>query len=559
MLPLARPLFLLALLPACGTPGVELFETNRASSAREAGSVHVAVVAVAPWADYVDALQPQFQLSADQARELAMRDTRTMDEASLEAAQLAVSAVEDPDENRPVRAPDLTSVRYADGHVPRAEGRDAMLEFLNANALFQEVQILNRSLRDAPVPDGYRPYLVRLQITLMPRLRHQPYDAYTTLSFFTPDDAPHGDGARPEVLASAAGDEGPGSLAAASIPPTQLRGSEFSSASTKAPRVLPLLVTDNLESSLNSRSAESIRRLALSFLALPGSFASQLNADLFQNQMKAAVSGRDLNSLLTVASVSENSLRVRLGAAQGTRAEFAMVPRNHNVTVLLMVPEEAAGSIELVAKTALVDVDTGEEVVGATAAEVSALYDRLRADYGLGALDDATLEALFACAQANEAPRYFELLRGELGAGHPSLPYAQQLWIDLVSLMVGSQYASTRFDLPGHGIRDLVEDAFYEQTPILRDDGARGCQVTLAGVRFAESVEVSALLRVHLDDRVVALPADFIEHEGDSRRLHLGFPSLASIGIAGQAAAPGACVLSLRWSGDEQEFEVLYR
>ena len=42
-----------------------------------------------------------------------------------------------------------------------------------------------------------------------------------------------------------------------------------------------------------------------------------------------------------MARLSENSLRVRLGALQQASARFAMVPRNHYVTLLLMVPEEA--------------------------------------------------------------------------------------------------------------------------------------------------------------------------------------------------------------------------
>src|SRR5262245_65845485 len=53
-------------LAACrGNRG--LFRPERAVDQRDAGSVHVAVLAVAPWSHYESALQPEFQLDAEQA------------------------------------------------------------------------------------------------------------------------------------------------------------------------------------------------------------------------------------------------------------------------------------------------------------------------------------------------------------------------------------------------------------------------------------------------------------------------------------------------------------
>ena len=95
------------------------------------------------------------------------------------------------------------------------------------------------------------------------------------------------------------------------------------------------------------------------------------------------VLARDLNGLLTVARLSENTLRVRLGAMQAATADYAMVPRNHNVTLLLMVPEGAGSTVQVVARTELVDTETGEELLvdtGSTAVREQLLERARRHD-----------------------------------------------------------------------------------------------------------------------------------------------------------------------------------
>src|SRR5262249_47299447 len=72
-------------------------------------------------------------------------------------------------------------------HSPDA-AVDPMTRYWAATALFQEVQLLNRYVRDAWVRRGSRPYVVRVQATLMPAARNEPYDAYCTCSFFTAPD-----------------------------------------------------------------------------------------------------------------------------------------------------------------------------------------------------------------------------------------------------------------------------------------------------------------------------------------------------------------------------------
>ena len=88
-------------------------------------------------------------------------------------------------------------------------------------------------------------------------------------------------------------------------------------------------------------SFEDTRRLALSLSGAyagpagqvaPSASARQFNADL------RSLYSSDLNSVLTVARVSDNTIRVRLGAMQQAGSNYAMIPRNHNISLLMMVP-----------------------------------------------------------------------------------------------------------------------------------------------------------------------------------------------------------------------------
>jgi len=520
----------------------ESYRPERAASVRDAGSVHVAVLAVAPWGHYASVLQPQFNLDADRALDLVVRDSRSMVESSLDSLQLAAAATEDPEEHGTVSPPRMTSVTSISPGRPSLESPDPMLMYWSATSLYQEVQLLNRYVRDAAIPPGFRAYLVRLQISLMPKRRNEPYDVYTTLSFFSPAVAPR----ESESPAASTGD----GLTIA----TPLRAGEFGAGDLEGPKVMPLLVTDNLESTQHSRAAESVRRMALSLLSF-GGWATQLNADLMQQQLQAEVYGRDLNSLLSVARVSENSLRVRIGAMQQATANFAMVPRNHNVTMLVMVPEEEPPIIQMVTKTTLVDTGTGEELPGATEEEVHGL---LRAVHSVSPWDDLdlkTLETLLVFAQRNDQQGFYRHMREVLGEGHPALGLEHSLWIDLVSLMVGSRYASSRFDLPGHGEWEILPAAFFDQTVLVRDDGKTGCVAVVHGASFADSVDVGATLQLNARGRELTLPADRVERDATTRSVRLIFPSLAALGLAPQ---DDLLLLRLSWDSESEELEALY-
>jgi len=548
----AALLVALALGPSACKSQQEFHRATRAVTQRDAGSVHVTVLAVAPWSHYLDALQPRFQLTADQARDLVIRDTRQQFESNQSGVSLGASANQSPDSTGLPTGPDKMLNSNFAALPDRVEGPDAMMEYWTANGLYQEVQIMNRIMRDAVIPEGFRPYLVRLQISLIPRRRHQPYDAYTTLSFFSPDPAAS---TASEALAT-------GALAAA--PETSLRVADTSKTSTggTGPVVLPLLVTDNLEASLQHRSSQDVQRLALSLLALPGDFATKISADLFSQEFQGEVAGRDLNALLTVARMSQNTLRVRIGAMAESTADYAMVPRNHNVTLLLMVPEKSAADVELVSRTTLVDTDTGDELSESTSEDVAQSLGKIGARYGLEGLDEKSLMELFRFAQANDQVGFRARLVERMGADHSAVRLSQSLWIELVSLMGGSQFASGRFHLPGHGEKDLLSNSFYEQTLVVIDYYAKGqgCETLVRNATIPEGAKLQGTLSLQSAGQTVSLPAEVVDYDAEVAAVRLRFPSLYALGLDDEALVEGNLRMSLRIGGDEKpaSFSAIY-
>jgi len=570
-------------LPACESTS-PLFQPVRATDRDDAGSVHLAVLAVAPWSDYASALQPDFALTGDDAVKEVIGDSRWQGQQAFSGVQggadSTLLSVQNgaPTEFRSAR-PDGAFTPTPGGSIfdkqndsygssssgetpPTPSGPDAMLKYTAATSLYQEVQLLNRHIRDAAIPAGFRPYMVRLQLSLMPSRRHAPYDTYTTLSFFVPGER--------------------GSRAPAGEPLLATSNEILRRPFGNGPKVLPLVVTDNLEASVQSRSFERIRGLTASLIefeqfgisgsstSFVGDLVKPMFGAMLAKAMRDEVYGRDLNSLLTMARVSENTLRIRLGAMQEGTADYAMVPRNHNITLLLMVPEGAPPLVEVVAKTVLVDTEDGSPLDELDERDRLKHLERFREDWGLEALDLADLMRLHGFAQTNDQEGFAALLRTALPAGDPVLALERSLWIELVGMKIGDPYTSTLFELPGQG-EDLEEssEVFGSQTVVVEDDG-QFAYVTLREARFPESQQLIAVLRSPVrpgsdegEDAPtdeygapsgtgnVVLPAESVKTDVSRREVRLRFPSLLRWRLAQDGEELD---LDLGWAGEKRVF-----
>src|SRR5262249_3461988 len=143
---------------------------------------------------------------------------------------------------------------------PEADrGVDPVLQYQAAAALFQEVQLLNRYVRDAAQRRDSTPYVVRLQVSVSPWRREQGYDAITNVSFFPGRDPINGIAGQ---FVQCGGRTAPQGV----IP-----GSPNEYASYCAPKSVngvPLLVTGDLETAMRQKSEEKLRQYGVALEVL---------------------------------------------------------------------------------------------------------------------------------------------------------------------------------------------------------------------------------------------------------------------------------------------------
>lgn len=464
---------LLAGLAACGTLGDRPVRPEPVSQ-DEVGSVHLAVVSLAPWDEYVESLQPRFALTADEALDLVLRVGQLRRRAEVDSAEFRLGVLQEKDGAKPPggsKSGEGRPGRVASELTMRDPRRDAMTDYWAATALYQEVQLLNRYVLDAAIPKGYVPFVVRLQLTLLPRYRNAPYDAYSSISFFTTGDR------RLNRDVWARGGEGEEE----EKPPEEIANS--------APRVLPLLVTDNLEAALATDELERSRRLSLSGAGTAGTTQIGVGAERSHGVVEQT-GGLDLNSLLTVTRLSENTLRVRLGAMQQGSQRFAMVPRTHKITLLVMVPQNAPAALQVVARTEMVHAETGRILQPRTAGRIAELEERLAREYALD--DPALVGEFFRLAQQNRQQPFLEL------AARHGVERGQLLWVDALGMLSGGQYSSSVVDLDGPRL-ELQPQPPPIQTVQLEDDGTR-IVGELIGGRYLTLAPLG--VELHLGDKV---------------------------------------------------------
>lgn len=318
----------------------------------EAAAVLVSVTSVAPWDQVADAMQPNFALTGDQALQQVLPTTERIQEQVLSAFGLSLglglpqsfsqsSATKTGSSSEttttttagttasgtttagntnsatsttqpgtvpwtptgiPGGAPALTAPS-ASGDI----GLDPILRYQAALALYQAVQLMNREVQYAALRDHYVAYLVRVKFAVMPYRRNIPYDLHARMSFFP--------GLAPRVKG------GP------------------CAAVTTLPQIVPLLVTDDIERALKSRAVETARQIGLALSFMIHGVGGNLGANNL-NQSLAAISGQDINSRLTVARLSDNTLYARVGAAYQSTAGVGLVGQTYDVSLLLLVPPE---------------------------------------------------------------------------------------------------------------------------------------------------------------------------------------------------------------------------
>ena len=521
-----------ALHCACRTPPPKTVD--------EAGSVRVSVSSVGRWSDYRDALQPTFDLSEDKALDAVMPDTRLQEDKRLNSVGAGVAAalpttittntVNTLPNGSPASDPgqkvvttssgDLGTLSAAqttpgtrtaatlpgfDSLTSAALGKDPMLRYWAAAALFQEVKLLDRYIKNAAKRQDYVPYVVRLNVGLMPKRRKLSFDTYLNLSFFVGDEKLCAD--KPDAC--------------------------------QLPEVLPLLVTDNVESALHSQSADNLAAVALALSGTLGTVGAKANIDALHEEFRRVL-GRDLNSLLMVSRLTGNTLRIRFGAMQQVNGKYAMVPRNQFITAVVLVPESVARrdagierSLHVWSGMEFVNTKTGKPLDEKTARTDREDVIRLAAPYNQcpNVIEDAWQFVL-----AGKWQSYVELIKknhacDEKKAGLPEIrpDELREMWLDIAQLQAGYSFDVLNVELP----KSYPAKMIPIQRALLLDDGKDTTATEVVGGSGLESEELCASLKLGDAQHQIAATKITVSARGSVARLE--FPSLKAWGLNGKA------------------------
>lgn len=275
------------------------FEPVKLHYQDELGTVHVTLFPPLHYDAYRDDLQPVFKMDTEKALQMAMPTTQRMAAArrSEQTYGLSISNAGAPQDFSTEKASSLNV--KAEGNVEM----DPFLWYSTALSLYQEVHLLSRLFKDIGIDDNYEPYIVRLEVACMPKVKRAPYDAVVDIVF------------------SPVGDDG--------LP------------ATNAMQIIPCLVTDNVEARFSELSDEKIVEMAAKVAATIKSVSVGAEARA-KSQFMKSVLGNEYNSLLTVGRLSDNTLRVRLGAMHDPGSGYAAVPRTHKITLLALIKRDIA-------------------------------------------------------------------------------------------------------------------------------------------------------------------------------------------------------------------------
>jgi len=335
------------------------------TSVNEIGTSRISVLSISAWANYKNHLQPSFVIDEKKAYELAAGDTRFMHENSIDQISALVKfSLADTKKSKLISTESIaddtttsTSTTTSPGdlstlsltnvpsplinteNIPKVKSsnysdlgkQNARLRYQMATSLYQEVKLLNRYIKDAAIRQGYTPYVIRLQITSMPKMRNLPYDAYVTLGFFNHEMTRlKADTSECNIKESNASEA--------------IKCEHF-----KLPVVIPLFATDSIENTASSATLGAIKDIGFAVNAL-GNTAAGVNLGKISEDIQTAL-GRDTNSLFTVGRLSDNTVKVRMGALQQISSNFALVPKTETVTLLVMIDSVLAKKDKAIERT----------------------------------------------------------------------------------------------------------------------------------------------------------------------------------------------------------------
>lgn len=318
-----------------GCVSKKLFEQTHVDSSEQLGSVHITLFPPVRYEEYKTALQPTFKLTEEEALKAVLpstlkrysydgrstgfkaevnlpyssldkEETKRSEDKVNEDGSYSSSNETNKKETTTSKSGDIPKANNSERSLSKEEitydnaplGTDPMLQYWTATALYQEVQLINKYYSSIGFDKNYVPYVVRLQVSTLPRVRNAPYDTIVDINF-------------------------------------SLQGKQ----EMLPPVIYPMLVTDSIETRTNKLSVQQVKDLSLALTGMVKGIGFGTSFNDYQELIKAAF-GKDYNSLLTVARIGDNTLRVRLGAMQQASSAYAIIPKNNTISLVVMVPDD---------------------------------------------------------------------------------------------------------------------------------------------------------------------------------------------------------------------------
>ncbi len=316
--------------------------------------------------------------------------------------------------------------------------------------------------------------------------------------------------------------------------------------------MIPLFVTDNLESSLNSVANE--RNIDLSGGA-SGWFSHLAAVFGFRGRAvdRDRSVARSLNGLTTISRLGMNTVLARLGAAQANN-QFEMVARTYNVTLLALVPTRGrlleryetgderkkyneadqyvrqsttpCREFSFTADSRFRDAVTGTELP-TRAATRNQTVERIVKSWRFDSGDAPPVVArLLAFAELGRYDRFRTEVANNLKVFGPQplddLAVQNMLWHDLVVQNDDSGRSYGSFGLPE------PTTAFFTKVPVTLFDDGKTTTVILNGGRNVSADGLHAQIMATRDGETFTFDETSVTISADRRRATFTFPSLQS-------------------------------
>lgn len=513
------------------------------------GDVSITPVMVAPWWEFRERLQPKFKLDADELLAKALPKTQSTSDKTLNSTSISTSIVV-PNSTfdlskiaggESVGSGDAASVgdrKAAD--LPTLDTpiqSDQMMLYQLASALYQEIAMLNSYVMYTSAQDGYTPYVVRLNIGAMIYSDDLEADMYCTIGFFTGKQSFSGQ-----------------------LP-------EISSLDDKGVLVVPMLVTDAIEAAQRSQSRERLVDIATRVAGGIGSVGGDISFANRYNRLQQLI-GADMNSVFQVSRASDNTIRVKMGAANSVprgnginRLNQELVGRTLPVTLLILVPEEyisgADGDPVLTAvqRTTYRDPKTGrllhlgtnltEKFKRVQKSELVEVYG-LENEFALlltnykkmstlgNSRFDSHLGKIALAVADNNYREFVEELKCANASGLRRV--APVVWTTFVDVFADTDTSVTALSLRPPHVPSLPAEQSSDVSLALLDDG-KSLSVQIGGGKNLGSPHISAVLRVeHEDGKVTEVAPTTLAIDANGRSVSLKFPWFDATLIAGKAS-----------------------